>query len=173
MIVRDATKGDVMHVCVHMREESAAEAFASAPITRSELARLVQSISPLYALVPDKGAAAALVGISELAPGRGGIMFLATAAFPSIRFDAHRWWRDDFVRDEMMRFRRVSFIGSLPGTPSARWLEWVGFSCEGVARAHGRRGEDLAHWAWVNPCWRTIDAAAPRLACRRRESGHV
>lgn len=170
-----ATPGIIDYVCHHMRDESAGEAFASLPLTRAQLGNHLKAADQLkiYALSPDHGAAAALVGIGEFVPGRAGIMFLATQRFPLIRMNAHRWWQSEFVPSEMMRYRRVEFTGSLPDTPSGAWLRWVGFTCEGIARAYGRRGEDLAHWAWINPCWRTVDTDAAPLACRRSEGVHV
>jgi hypothetical protein len=182
MIQRDATDADIRHVCLNMRDESAGEAFASVDCGRERLASDLASVKDRLQLgaLLDEMVPAALVGLVQICPGRASIMFLATGRFPNIAIAAHRWWTRHYVPGVLNGYRRVEFTGSLPGTRSGRWLVAVGFQCEGIARSYGRRGEDLAHWSWINPCWRvadlagTVDGRGFPLACRRTErSQHV
>lgn len=164
-----ALRSDVEYVCRHMRAESATEAFAS--VALEDRARLAEQIlyasagMTLLALAPDQGPPAALIGVGEIALGRGAILFLATEAFPSIMFPAHRWWVREFVPDVLSGYRRVEFVGSLPDSASGRWLGWCGFVCEGIARSYTKMGADLAHWAWINPApgGAAVDAAREAL----------
>jgi len=166
MIVVEATPDLVRYVVVHMREESAAEAFASRPDddyrgVAEDLVRALPHFAALKVLAGDDGEPVCLVGVIPEAASRAIMVFLATARFPEQLRASHRWWRHEFVPKVMCRFRRVTFVGSLPNTISGRWLGWLGFECEGIARAHGKNGEDFAFWAWINPV--VLDDARPGL----------
>lgn len=167
MIVRNATPADIAHVILNMREECAAEAYASLPHEDPhELAAALQRAAPrahtMLALA-DFSAPVALMGLGQFGPGHAAAMMINTPGLPAIGFAFQRWWRRSFVPERMAQFRRVGFTGSLPDSATGRWYRALGFSCEGIARAYGKRGEDFGLWAWINPCWRTVDASAPAL----------
>lgn len=181
MKVAPATPLDIALVVHRMREQSAAEAFVSvANEDRHELARRLGAISlratALFALAPDDGnEAIALVGVFEIAPRRGSMVFLATGGFPFIGGPAHRWWHRAFVPEVLeQNFRRVEFMGGADAA-SARWLTSLGFAREGIAVAYGKNGEDFGYWAWLHPEWRagapSVDAAGAALSCLPAREG--
>lgn len=175
MHIRDASALDIDHVVTNMRAESASEAFASmAHDDRALLAADVREFAKRCAVLAlcRELEPAALLATAVVAPGRASLLFLATDAFPSIGAEVHRWWLKHCVPGVLAQFRRVEFIGSLPATPSGEWLKHCGFTCEGIARSHGKNGEDFGHWAWVNPQWRpTVDAAGGRLSSAQGSTG--
>lgn len=158
MMLLPVTPQAIAHLVVTMRDESAAEAFASrADASRPELAADIARAAPgaiAMRMIGDaEGEPACLIGVFRAGPGRATMLFLANDRAPGLLMPAHRWWKRAFVPEVLSRFRRVEFTGSLPDTPSGRWLVWCGFACEGIARRYGKAGEDFAHWAWVNPAW--------------------
>lgn len=44
------------------------------------------------------------------------------------------------------KFRRIQAVAKIDAF-HARWLSWLGFSCEGVLRKYGTHGEDMAMWS--------------------------
>ena len=158
----------IRHVVLTMRAASAIEIFGNSFVPdRAALAQMLIAAAPsivgLAALADDPAYPSVVVGVLPAAPGRGSMIFVANDGFPAIAVPAHRWWHRVFVPGVMAQFRRVEFTGAADPA-SGRWLRGLGFTCEGIARAYGKDGEDFGHWGWVHTTWRSaIDVPLARV----------
>jgi hypothetical protein len=105
----------------------------------------------LFALLDDVYQPFAIVGVVQLGPGLGAMIW-AEAGAAAAALPGHRWWRTYFVPCVMERhYRRIEFTALADNAEDRRWLKILGFTEEGIAYRQGKRGEDFIHFAWLNP----------------------
>jgi hypothetical protein len=180
MIVREASRADVLYVLEHLREHNARELGAcrwdATPASiAAEIAGMEEICIKHYALCgldppvnkpcatcccSDRclPAPIALVGAWMAAPGVALVRLVATDQWLTIARPAYRWIRRTFIPFVLEpNVRRAETRVLDAGAQSRLWLDRLGFQTEGIARALGRNGEDFADVAWINPSSRSSD----------------
>ena len=160
MIVREASRADVLFVIEHLREHNARELGAcrwdATPASvAAEIAGMEEICIKHYALCPvvpmPPAWPIALVGAWIVGPGIAVVRLVATDQWLTIARPAYRWLKRAFIPFVLApNVRRAETRVLDTGVASRAWLRRLGFHDEGIARALGKNGEDFVHVAWIN-----------------------
>jgi hypothetical protein len=168
MIVRDATRFDLLDVANHMRPNDWREIFATRWDDDPEA--LVQDILAnrklfiaLKALCLREWRPVAIVGACWRGPAVAAVVMFATEEFPQIALSATRWVRQvglPLIVDPLVR--RTQCECWTENAVSRAWLKTLGYAEEGTLVAYGKNGEGFVVYARLRSGSQLAHAAAGR-----------